>query len=127
MAEIFLSNLEKALNSLQTALEQEKNEFLRDSVIQRFEYSYELNWKTLKKYLKEFYGVDEGNVKELYRIAAKHSLIDNLDNWFRYHQARNITSHSYNEDNAEEVYGIAPDFLQDARNLFIKIQDGIAS
>ena len=41
-----LSPLRTALASLDLALAQSKNEFIRDSVIQRFEYCYELSWKS---------------------------------------------------------------------------------
>jgi len=48
---IILTTFEKALLSLEKALEQPKNEFIRDSVIQRFEYTYELAWKMLRRFL----------------------------------------------------------------------------
>ena len=42
-----LSSLTKALESLDVALAKDKDEFIRDSVIQRFEFTYELSWKFL--------------------------------------------------------------------------------
>ena len=46
MSEIFLSAWQKALSSLEKALNQTKNEYTRDASIQRFKYCHELSWKT---------------------------------------------------------------------------------
>lgn len=43
-----LEAVQKALNSLKIALAQHKDEFIRDAVVQRFEYSFDLSWKILK-------------------------------------------------------------------------------
>ena len=47
-----LSPLKKALESLKKSILQPINEFTRDSVIQRFEYCFELSWKNMKRYLE---------------------------------------------------------------------------
>jgi len=125
MAQIYLSSWQKALNSLEDALKQPKNDYIRDAVIQRFEYSYELSWKILKRYLKEFCSIEENNVKNLFRIALKQGLIENIENWFKYHESRNLTSHTYNELNAEEVYKSAQKFIIDAKLLLAKITKNI--
>lgn len=54
--ELILTHLKKALMTLKEALKQPKNNFIRDAVIQRFKYSYELSWKTLKRFLSQFLG-----------------------------------------------------------------------
>lgn len=123
---ISFTAIHKALSSLERALQQEKNEFTRDAAIQRFEYSYELTWKLLKRCLKEFYGIDEGNIKNLYRHAYKNKLIENIDAWFDYHSARNLTSHTYNEDTAEETYSYTQQFLANAKSL-VKALEGIVN
>jgi len=115
--------LHKALASLQRALQQIHNEYTRDAVIQRFEYTYELTWKTLKRYLKLAYEVDETlPIKQSYREAARVGLITNLTTWFGYHDARNLTSHTYNEDTAEEAYATAKEFATDAAKLLEKLE-----
>ncbi|MBI4128210.1 MAG: nucleotidyltransferase substrate binding protein [Parcubacteria group bacterium] len=66
-----LAPLKKAVASLEKALAQTKDEFSRDSVIQRFEYTYELCWKSLKRYLFLNAQIEESNIKNLFREAAK--------------------------------------------------------
>ncbi|MEX0609906.1 MAG: nucleotidyltransferase substrate binding protein [Balneolaceae bacterium] len=112
--------LEKAFHSLEKALAiKPHDEIVRDATIQRFEYSFELSWKFMKRYLNEFAGIEEHQIKEIFRNSAKIGLINNPDNWFGYHKARNLTSHTYNEKIAEETYQFAIDFSEDA-NYFLK-------
>lgn len=120
-----LSGLRKALGSLQRALEKRKDEFVRDSVIQRFEYTYELSWKLLKRYLETAEGsqsVDPLSRKELYRLAAEKGLVDDVEAWFQYHRVRNETSHADNEPKAEEVYAIAAQFAHSAAQLLSRLE-----
>ena len=122
MTQIFINSWQKALASLERALNQPKDEYIRDATIQRFEYCYELSWKSLKRYLKQYCSVEENNIKNLFRIALKQNLIDNIEDWFKYHESRNITSHTYNEISAEEVYKLAANFITDAKFLLAKIK-----
>lgn len=105
--DISLAPLAKALKSLERSIAQPKDEFSRDSVIQRFEYTFELCWKTLQKVLESDRPLDDPGVRGILRESARQGLISQLDTWFSFQKARNLTSHTYNEDTAEEVYGIA--------------------
>ncbi len=119
-----LSSLKKAVQSLELALNQPKDEFIRDSVIQRFEYTYELCWKFLARHLEQDIGsanVDRLLRKDLYRIGAEKGLISDAETWFQYHTARNLTSHSYNAATAEDVYTVAKRFIVDAQALLSKL------
>jgi nucleotidyltransferase substrate binding protein (TIGR01987 family) len=93
---------------------------LRSGVIQNFEVSYELCWKFIRKFLEIELGseyVDGIHKKELLRIAAEHHLIKDVETWFDYNRARNLTSHTYKEEHAENVFNAAEKFLDDAREL----------
>lgn len=95
---------------------------LRSGVIQNFEIVYELCWKFMKKYLEINLGsgyVDGINRKELFRIAAEHHLISDVESWFDYNKARNITSHTYREEYAIDVFNAAEKFINDAK-FFLK-------
>ena len=119
--------LEKAIISLQKALEVVPvDDIVRDAVIQRFEYSFELSWKFMKRYLREFAGIDEYQIKEIFRQSAKVGLIDNPESGFNYHKARNLTSHTYNEDIAEEAFGYAQQFINDALDFLQNLKDQLS-
>lgn len=120
-----LTSLEKALSSLEQAIarsqRQPTDEEVRDSVIQRFEYSYELSWKMLKRQLEMDsptpVSIDAMSFKEMIREAAERGLINNPESWFEYRRQRNLTSHTYNETKARQVYQTALVFIQDAKTL----------
>lgn len=124
--QISLAPLLQALESLQNALKQPKNEFIRDSVIQRFEYTFELCWKTLLKVLESDKPLEDRSIREILRTAHNHGLIDQLDLWFKMHEARNLTSHTYNQKTAEEVYNVALGLQERALFLIQQIQKRIA-
>ena len=92
--DLSLHPLIKAADALKKALQQPKNEYVRDAVIQRFEYTFELTWKTLKRYLETIQPVLEFNIKELFREAGKQGLIESVEDWMGYLRARNQTSHT---------------------------------
>lgn len=123
-SKIILTPLQKALDSLVLALEQPEDEFIRDACIQRFEYTDELCWKLLKRYLSEEADIQEYNIKSLYHEGARQNLIQELDNWFEYHKARNLTSHTDSEETAEETYQLVKRFAIDAKNLLTNLEKG---
>lgn len=121
-SEIHLEAPLLALASLDKALSQPKNEFTRDAVIQRFEYTFELCWKTLRRYLENETNTQEYNLKDLFRAAGKQGLIHSVDAWFEYHKASNLTTHTYHAETAEETYAAAKKFAVDARQLLNSLE-----
>ena len=94
-------------------------------VIQNFEFSYEMAWKFMKRWLEKNYGssyVDGITRRELFRMAAESQLIDSVETWMLYHQARNQTSHTYDQLIAIEVYNIAIRFLDVVKKLYQQLQ-----
>jgi len=118
-SEISLNPLKKAASSLKNALAKPKDEYIRDAVIQRFEYTFELSWKIIKRYIEANNNTLEHNLKNLFREAAKQGLITQVEDWFEYLRVRNLTSHTYNENVAEETYRVAKKF-SDAADSLIK-------
>jgi nucleotidyltransferase substrate binding protein (TIGR01987 family) len=119
-------NLGKAVASLALSVAQPKNEFIRDSVIQRFEFTYELAWKAIRKQLIEEIGELSADVlsrKDLFRKALQQRIILDFDAWVLFHEARNSTSHNYNEANAERVYQVALKFLPEAQRLLLLLKE----
>ena len=86
-----------------------ENELERDGVIQRFEFTFELVWKTLKKILA-FKGVDVNSPRDAFREAAKQQLIEDPLIWFEFIKKRNLTTHMYNQNYADEIFQSLPLF-----------------
>lgn len=125
-----LTSFNKAIKSLQEALAEynrSPNVFVRDACIQRFEYTYELAWKMLKRYLEytapnpvEF---DEMSFQNLIRIGSEKGLLmHGWDKWSNYRKARTTTSHVYDEKKAEEIFAIIPVFVVEVEYLQQKLQ-----
>ena len=126
LSQINITPLKKALKALGVALAQPKNEFTRDATIQRFEYSYELCWKTLRRYLAINSGIKEYNIKNIFREAFRQQLLGDVEAWFAYHEARNLTTHTYNENTAEATYLVAKQFFQEANQLVTLLEKNIS-
>ena len=102
------------------ASDKDLQEAVRAGVIQHFEVAYELSWNMMQRWLKENIGTDHVkglNRKNFYRLAAENLLIADSARWMDYHIARNATSHTYNEDAAENVFKEATEFVHDAKYL----------
>ena len=98
---------------------------MQAGVIQNFEFAYELSWKMLRRQLKEEEGAQEVSAlsrKDIFRLAAKKNILDNPEAWFVFHQARNETSHTYNEKTAQAVYATALLFLPCAQTLLEQLE-----
>ncbi|MEK7611680.1 MAG: HI0074 family nucleotidyltransferase substrate-binding subunit [Patescibacteria group bacterium] len=114
-------DLAKALDRLEEALNEEKDDFVRDSVIQRFEFCFELCWKLAKNF-NTAQGKETFTPKDSFRVGAQVGYIEKPEVWFEYLKARNLASHTYNEATSEKVYQAAKNFLADGRNLLVRIR-----
>jgi nucleotidyltransferase substrate binding protein (TIGR01987 family) len=97
-------------------------EQLRNSVIQCFEFTYELSWKMLKRYLEATEAspadVDLGTFQSLIRLGNERGLLmSDWNEWRTYRQARTDSSHTYDSAKAEAVFALAPAFLEEAKSL----------
>jgi nucleotidyltransferase substrate binding protein (TIGR01987 family) len=94
---------EKALTQLEKVLAQPPSEYIRDAAIQRFEFTYELAWKTLQAYLATI-DISTLSPKETLKIAYQQGLLQDANAWSMLHLQRNLTSHTYDEKLANTVY-----------------------
>ena len=123
-----LSSFNKAITSFKIAIDEynkdTKNFFVRDSVIQRFEYTYSLSLKMIKIYLENNEeNVNEFSFNELIRTAnEKGLLLDNLENWNNYRLKRNITSYTYDADKAQEIISIVDNFYNEVKFLYKELE-----
>ena len=101
------ANYKKALAQLSGAVLQNREHPLSDlekqGLVQAFEYTFELGWNTLKDYLT-FQGItDLVGSRDTIREAFSRGLIDDGEGWMGMLVDRNRSSHTYNEELAEEI------------------------
>ncbi|MCI5225843.1 MAG: nucleotidyltransferase [Candidatus Electrothrix sp. AX2] len=98
------SNYQKALRQLQKFIDKgELSELEEQGLIKSFEYTYELAWNTLKDFL-EFQGhSDIFGSRDALRKAFQVGIIEDGEVWMDMIKSRNRTSHTYNEETANEI------------------------
>lgn len=122
-----IATLEEAINYYNTDVEQPIKNMYADSCIQRFEYTYELSWKIMKKYLKLFFNKTEQEltIKNIFRYMEGYELIKDWTKWVEYNDTRNNTSHEYNLNKAQFVLTVLQTFLDDVKNFIICLEKSI--
>lgn len=99
-----LANYRKALAQLQKFVEkQELSELEEQGLIKAFEYTYELAWHTLKDFLEYQGHMEIYGSRDTLRKAHELDLISNGESWMDMLESRNRTSHSYNEEVAQQI------------------------
>lgn len=116
-----VEDLKKAAKKFEEILDEEKSEIVRDSSIQRFEFTCELAWKTMKAYLEEKGGKNLYFPKDVIKSAFQAGIIDNDPAWLDMIDTRNKTSHLYKESMAEEVYSELQAYLPLIKKLVKEI------
>lgn len=97
-----------ALVRLEDALARPQDEYLRDSVIQRFEFCFELAWKAMKLWLAARQ-LDVRNPRDALKEAHTQGLIGDGHRWSELHRYRNLTVHTYRLETAVEVHAFIRD------------------
>jgi nucleotidyltransferase substrate binding protein (TIGR01987 family) len=132
-----LENLDAAVGALERALGETAfspayvtlssgtREVLRAGVIQCFEVAYEMCWKFMKRWLEVDAGVqlDGKTRRELFRYAAEHALLGDVDVWMEFHHSRNLTSHTYSTATADDVYAKAVAFMPHAKTFATRMHE----
>ena len=119
---INLLPLERAVKALEEGLGA-KNLLERDGAFQRFEFTFELSWKTLAKVIQMDRPLEDLSVKNILRTGGEQGLIRDVQKWFELQHARNLTSHTYDPEVAEQVFAIA----QQAPKFVHELLDSIRS
>lgn len=131
MTELDITPLKNAFFRLEEGLTRYQSDItdlqIRDGLIQRFEFTYELSHKMLKRYLEataanpeEF---DTMTFQELIRTGnEKGLLLGDWTDWRRYRDMRSRTSHTYDEETALQVVAGIPTFLAEAAFLVQSLQ-----
>ena len=77
---------------------------IRDGVIQRFEFTAELAWKTIREYLISQEVSDINTPKNVMKAAFSDDIITDEEGWLTILRDRNMTSHIYDEGDADEIF-----------------------
>lgn len=134
MEKLDVTSFENALNSLEEVIEvynsDETNLITRDSMIQRFEYTYSIALKMIKRFFSQgafVENLDGMTFNEMVRQANKMSLLkSNLETWTLFREKRNLTSHTYDEKIANDVVKIIPLFCEEAKFLLNKLKERLS-
>lgn len=103
--------------AIDASSERELSQLEREGIIQRFEYTWELAWKTIKDYL-DFTGVivAEATPRSVLKAAYAAGVVAHGDDWMDALDARNKMSHTYNFKVFEQV-------IADIKKRFLNILD----
>ena len=113
-----LKNLKKALHQFGDALEEPESSIVRDASIQRFEFTYELCWKTLKSFLEEIHGIRALSPRLVFKEAFALSFIDKEDIFIEMIESGNTLAHTYNEEQAKGIYEKCPAYLLEIQKVY---------
>ncbi len=99
------------------------DEIIKEGLIQRFEYTHELAWNVMKDFLSEVGNIKTYGSKDATREAFKTELITKGDVWMEMIKSRNKTSHTYNEETADEIYS---KIINEYHSVFLDFQQVMA-
>lgn len=133
-----LGSLERALAALDRSVhaarayeempqvDEEFREVVRAGVIQCFEVAYEQCWKFVQRWIRENQSPEEAENprtrKDLFRAAARLGLVGDPLPWFEYAGARNLASHTYDEETAASVFEAAKRFCADGHDFLARLR-----
>ncbi|WP_297205934.1 HI0074 family nucleotidyltransferase substrate-binding subunit [uncultured Brachyspira sp.] len=131
-----IESLEKSITALEKSInvyysyKTDKNYDLVDTissgVIQNFEIAYENSCKLISRWLDENVSADISHKttrKGLFRLAGEYFLIDDVNIWIEFHNARNNTSHRYSGKLSNEVLEYALKFPKYAEYLLNNLME----
>jgi nucleotidyltransferase substrate binding protein (TIGR01987 family) len=119
------AQLEQALKKWKQVLDMPFSDVSRDASIQRYEFSFELLWKVVKKYLKEIEGFECNSPKSCFReIRMTLELSDSdIETCISMTEDRNLSVHTYSEEMANDLYVKLPEYARVAELTLKKIKE----
>jgi nucleotidyltransferase substrate binding protein (TIGR01987 family) len=97
-----------------------------DGTVQRFEFTFELFWKVVRRLLA-LQGVDANSPKAVLQKAYRLGWLDDEQEWLDVLKDRNLTSHTYREALALEIYSRIPAHHAAMRTAFDRLRDQLPS
>ena len=116
---------DNAIDKLNKSLEKDirEDDLYLDAIIKRFEFSYELAWRLMKKVLA-YEGIDAQSPRMIIREAFNAGLLKKADVWLDMLEKRNLSSHTYNQETAEAIYKfIKEKYVKELNDLKAKMKE----
>ncbi|MCP4251816.1 MAG: nucleotidyltransferase [Candidatus Scalindua sp.] len=116
-------NFEKACNKLENVLgfyiKEPENELYQMALVQSFEFTFELGWKTLKDYLS-YSGIKKISLpRDVIKQGFHHHIIEDGQMWIKMMEDRNLMAHTYSEKNAQKaVTKISQEYHNGIKQLY---------
>ncbi len=104
--DMHLETLEQALALLEEVLAEPFSALVRDAAILRFEYTFELAWKLLRR-IAQVEGQKAESPWQAIRAAAEAGLLQNVDLWFEMVECRNSVTMTFMPDISDQVFKAA--------------------
>lgn len=131
-----LESLKKAIDALRRAvraadeniagLNADLQDTVKAGVVHNFKVTYELCWKFIQRWIRNNLSPEDADFprsrKELFRIAARSGLVSDPIPWFEFGEARNLTSHTCDAEQAAAAYEAARRFLPHAEELLARLE-----
>lgn len=117
-----LETFEQALSTFKEGLLPNPSLLERDGAIQRFEYCFDLSWKTLKRFLEKRGLMDLNSPRSVFTAAYAENIIDDEQLWATIILKRNASVHTYNQQMANNLFLLLPAYYQAMLNLYHKMK-----
>jgi nucleotidyltransferase substrate binding protein (TIGR01987 family) len=117
-------NLQKAYGRFENALnhyhKEPENELYQMALVQSFEFTFELGWKTIKDYLA-YSGIKKVSLpREVIKYGFQHHIIENGQMWIDMMQDGNLMAYTYSEENAQKAMAkISKEYYQGLEQVFL--------
>lgn len=117
-----LLELKNALAKLDEGLQQTNpSQLEQDGVLQRFEFTFELAWKVIQEFA-QIQGLEVASPREAIRVGAQTGIIDTPEDWLIDLKNRNLTTHIYDEQTAQEIFRQISPFASRVHSLISTIE-----
>lgn len=117
-----LATYEQALTTFKEALLEHPSQLERDGAIQRFEYCFDLSWKTLKRFLEKRGLMNLNSPRSVFAAAFAENVIDDEVAWSNILLKRNSSVHTYNQTLAENLFVLLPEYYEVMQGLLLKMK-----
>ncbi len=114
-----LATYEQALTTFKEALLEHPSQLERDGAIQRFEYCFDLSWKTLKRFLEKRGLMNLNSPRSVFAAAFAENIIDDEVVWSNILLKRNASVHTYNQALAENLFALLPEYYEAMQKLIL--------